>query len=90
MSELTWYVLDELEEFLEKLKAYSRARKKPTYLVYLLTTYAQGEQKYGTEYFTDLEGILSYFGLTYLEYGQVFSAKPNHTHSHGTYFIAKI
>ena len=49
MAELTWYVLDELDVFISKLKAYSEQRNKPTYLIQILTTYVTGVQKYGGE-----------------------------------------
>lgn len=58
MSEITWYVLDHLDNFRRELLNYASNRDKPTYLIHLLTTYASGEQKLGVEYFTDLEGIL--------------------------------
>lgn len=67
MAEITWYVLDDLPAFIAFLK-----RELPdTYLVHLLTTYAPGVQKYGREWFTNLDGIKRYFGMEYLESGLV-------------------
>jgi SAM-dependent methyltransferase len=67
MAEVTWYVLDQLRGFLDFLR-----REMPSvYLLHLLNTYAPGVQTYGTEYFTDLSGIKRYFGMRYLESGEV-------------------
>ncbi len=63
MPEITWYVLDYLDEFILFLK-----KELPdTFLM----TYEPGVQKYGSNYFTDLNGILKYFKMYYLEYGCV-------------------
>lgn len=58
MAELTWYTLDTLDEFLSALLTYALSRQKPTFLIHLLTTYKPGTQKYGTEKFTNSDGIL--------------------------------
>ena len=75
MAEVTWYVLPQLKTFLETIKEYRKEYGKPIYLIHLLTTYAKGVQKYGSDYFTDLDGILDYFGLDYVEYGYVVGGK---------------
>jgi SAM-dependent methyltransferase len=90
MSEITWYVLDHLDDFIQKIANYSRSRNRPTFLVHLLTTYQPGKQKYGADKFTDLDGILAYFRLNYLESGFVKTLRENDEGSQGTYFIAKI
>lgn len=66
MSEITWYVLDKLDAFLNICK-----RRNSLYLLHLLATYPQGVQKYGADKFTDLQGILKYFALDYEEYGEI-------------------
>lgn len=67
MPEITWYVLDNLKEFIEFLK-----RELPnTFLIHMLMTYEPGVQKYGSDYFINLNGILSYFNMIYLESGSV-------------------
>lgn len=68
MAEITWYVLDDLPSFLEFLKS----ELPNTLLVHLLVTYPLGVQSYGKDYFTDLDGIKRFFGMTYLESGAVF------------------
>jgi len=89
MEEITWYVLEELDLFIERLKKYSAGRSNPTYLIHLLTTYAPGVQKYGTDSFTNLDEILSYFDLDFIEYG-IISQNAVDPQSKGTYFIARI
>ncbi|HEU0162946.1 MAG TPA: methyltransferase domain-containing protein [Rhizomicrobium sp.] len=67
MAEITWYVLEQLPDFIAFLK-----RDLPqTYLVHLLMTYAPGVQKYGADVFTNLDEIKAYFGFDYLESGLV-------------------
>jgi SAM-dependent methyltransferase len=83
MAEITWYVLDKLDRF----KEYLKRERASTYVLHLLTTYAPGEQRYGTAYFTDLAGILRYFGMNYAEYGEV--RKPLHGNVSRTYFLGR-
>jgi len=90
MAEITWYVLDELENFIKKLKKIRKHRKKPIFLIHLLTTYAEGVQKYGVDKFTNLDEILKYFNLEYLESGFIRTPRKDDNSSQGTYFIAKI
>ena len=90
MSEVTWYVLDSLETVLGRLRAHAKGRSRATYLVHLLATYAPGVQKYGTEYFTDLDGILDYFKLEYLEAGRIISPREDDPLAQGTYFLARV
>jgi predicted TPR repeat methyltransferase len=90
MAEITWYVLDQLDDFIKNITNYSNARSRPTYLIHLLTTYLPGQQKYGIDRFTNLDEILSYFGLNYIESGFVRTIRENDSNSQGTYFVAKI
>ena len=63
MSEITWYVLDKLDYFIQYLKK----NFPDIYLIHLLVTYTRGVQKYGTNHFTDFDGILKYFDMDILE-----------------------
>ena len=90
MTEVTWYVLPKLKTFLEKLKEYRKNYGRPVYLIHLLTTYPEGVQQYGKDYFFDLKGILKFFELDYIEYGSVGVGQDYKSQSRGTYFIAKI
>ena len=90
MAEITWYVLEHLAGFKERLQAHAARRDRPTYLIHLLTTYAPGVQKYGTDFFTDLEGLLAYFNLDYLESGFISVPRSDDPMSRGTYFIGRV
>ena len=74
MSEVTWYMLDELKAFLDRLTQFAEDRSTDTWLIHLLNTYPPGVQKYGRDFFTDLDGILAYFNLEYIEAGYVASS----------------
>lgn len=67
LSEISWYVLDKIETFLEFLEK----EMNHVYVIHLLTIYPKTQQKYGKEYFTDLKGILKYFKMNYLEFGEI-------------------
>jgi SAM-dependent methyltransferase len=67
MAEVTWYVLDHLRTFLE----FTRRELPNAYILHLLNTYPPGVQEYGVEFFTDLAGIKRFFGMRYLEAGEV-------------------
>jgi SAM-dependent methyltransferase len=67
LAEVTWYVLDHLRTFLE----FARRELPDTYILHLLRVYAPGVQEYGVEFFTDLAGIKKFFGMEYLESGEV-------------------
>jgi len=89
MAEVTWYVLPQLKKILQNLQKHRADIDEPIYLIHLLTTYADGVQKYGSEYFTDLDGILSYFGLNYLECGYDVGGKEYDSESRGDLFCCK-
>jgi SAM-dependent methyltransferase len=81
LAEITWYVLDKLDAFIDFLK-----KEMPdVYLIHLLTTYPVGVQKFGNEKFTNLSGILGYFKATYYEYGEI--TYPEYDDYKRTYFI---
>lgn len=82
MSEVTWYVLDKLSKFIQ----YLREGLPDIHLIHILTVYPSNEQKYGTEYFTDSEGIMKFFGMKYLEYGEIVRLNP---YSKRGYFVGK-
>ena len=90
MAEITWYVLDDLDNFINNLRKAKEQRKKPIFLIHLLTTYGPGLQKYGADKFTNLDEILSYFKLNFLESGLIRTIREDDPNSQGTYFVAKI
>jgi len=82
MSEITWYVLDKLDQFLEFMKT----ELPHVYLIHLLVTYPVGVQKYGAEKFTTLPEIMNYFGMQYLEWGEIREASSDTTK---TFFLGR-
>lgn len=83
MAEITWYVLDKLDEFISFLK-----KEMPNvFLIHLLTTYPYGVQQYGKNKFTNLQQIMSYFGANYLEWGEI--SYPEMDGCKRTYFLGK-
>lgn len=79
LSDITWYILDELKSFLKWYKSY----KKKILLIHCLQTYGD-KQKYGKEYFTDLEGMKKFFKLKYILSGQFAYNKEEQQ----TFFLA--
>ena len=57
---------------------------KNKYLIHTLAIYYPGKQRYGKKYFTDLKGILKFFNLEYLEYGEKWTKEEGRT-----FFLAK-
>lgn len=82
LAEISWYVLEKLERFLDFYK-----RLDNVYLVHLLNIYPKNVQKYGVDYFTTLDEIMRFFSLRYMEYG--FAALDSDNGCQRTWFIAK-
>lgn len=82
MAEITWYVLDKLDAFLAFLK-----RTLPdVYVIHLLVTYPPGVQQHGADRFTTLPEIMRYFGMEYLEWGEIHQA---HAETTKTFFLGR-
>lgn len=81
MSEVSWYVLPKLKKFIKFIKK----NFKNKYLIHTLAIYHPKKQKYGINYFTDLKGILKFFNLNYIEYGEKWNTKEGRT-----FFLAKL
>ena len=81
LSEISWYVLPQLKYFIKFLKK----NFKDKFIIHTLAIYYPGKQKYGLNYFKDLKGILKYFKLNYIEYGEKWNKEEGRT-----YFLAKI
>ena len=56
-------------------KIFEEKNFKNKYLIHTLAIYYPGKQRYGKKYFTDLKGILKFFNLEYLEYGEKWTKK---------------
>jgi len=81
LSDITWYILPELKQFIKWYKGL----KKEVYLIHLLAVYGKNKQKYGKEYFYDLESIKSFFKLKCLSSGYIENiSKDKHTFFLGT------
>lgn len=63
MSEVTWYVLDKVKDFLGIV----RETLPNAHLIHILTMYPASEQKYGREFFSDFEGLKKYFDMKIVE-----------------------
>jgi len=81
LAEITWYVLGQLRGLLDFL----RTELPDTYVLHLLSTYPPGVQQYGSDFFTDLAGIRRFFGMKYLESGEVHQAQVTRTWFLGTW-----
>tara|TARA_B100001121_G_C18658437_1_gene607625 strand:+ start:584 stop:1216 length:633 start_codon:yes stop_codon:yes gene_type:complete len=81
LSEVSWYVLPDLKKFIKFL----RKNYKNKYIIHTLAIYYPGKQKYGKRYFSDLKGILNFFNLKYIEYGEKWTKEEGRT-----FFLAKI
>jgi len=90
MPEISWYILDALDQLILNLKELRAQRKTPIFLIHILTTYPPGVQKYGADKFTNLDEILKYFDLQYLESGTINTNHENQVTAQSTFFIAKI
>jgi SAM-dependent methyltransferase len=90
LSEITWYVLDEIDAFIKNIRNYRSERGRPVFIIHLLQTYAPGVQKYGSEKFTNLSEILDYFKFNYLESGLIQTVNEDDSISQGTFFIAEV
>jgi len=67
MAEITWYILDKLDSFIEFIKNEMPNVK----IIHLLTTYPDGTQNYGKDKFTNLSEIMNYFDSEYIEWGEI-------------------
>jgi len=81
MSEISWYILPKLKNFIKFIKKNFENK----YLIHTLAIYYPGQQKYGKEYFKNLRGILDFFNLKYIEYGEKWNCTEGRT-----FFLAKI
>ena len=74
MDEMTWYVLEKLDKFINSLSI----NFKGTSFLHTLRQYPEGTQQYGKEYFTDLKGYMNYFEpvVNFLNWGS-FGSKTD-------------
>lgn len=88
MNQITWYVLDEIHEFIDLVKKLPKT-DKPTFLIHSLAMYAKGEQTYGLEYFTNHDELKRYFDLDYI-FSMTSAVHTEGQESLDTMFVAKL
>lgn len=79
MSQISWYILPKLKKFLDYLKN----NFPDIIIIHTLVTYTNEDQKYGREFFTNMDEILRFFDMNYLEKGS-YSESSDNTR---TYFV---
>jgi len=86
MIEITWYVLEKLEEFKSILSKNMTGKG----LFHTLMTYAPGEQKYGADYFTNLDEIKHYWEdvINIKEWG--VNSKQEYSGGYRTFFYGEV
>lgn len=86
MVEITWYVLDKLGSFKELLAE----KQQGAGFFHTLMTYAPGEQKYGADYFTNLDEIKTYWAdvIDIKEWG--LNGKADYNGGHRTFLYGTI
>jgi SAM-dependent methyltransferase len=85
MLGITWCILDSFREVLNVLKK----NFEGALLFHVLTFYAPGKQKYGREFFTNLEELLPYFSMMTVEKSFTHSSESNDG-SYTTLIITRI
>jgi hypothetical protein len=95
MSQLTWYILESLGEFLTYLKKYAQSIDESIFIIHSLAIYEDQIQKLGREKFTTHGQILEYMDsrisdLIFLESGEISTIQSDNLKSKNSYFIAQI
>jgi ATP adenylyltransferase/5',5'''-P-1,P-4-tetraphosphate phosphorylase II len=95
MSQLTWYILESLDEFLTYLKKYAQSIDESIFIIHSLAIYEDQIQKLGREKFTTHGQILEYMDsrisdLIFLESGEISTIQSDNLKSKNSYFIAQI
>jgi SAM-dependent methyltransferase len=88
MSQLTWYVLDQLPDFKLLLKRLHNP-EKPTFLIHSLATYPKGVQTLGADFFSTGEEIKAYYNLNYL-FSMSTETRVEGSPSFDAMFVAKL
>ncbi len=80
MSQISWYILPKLK----KLLSYLEKKFPDIIIIHTLVTYTGKNQKYGREFFTNMDEILNFFNMNYLEKGFYNESSEKTTR---TYFV---
>lgn len=73
MSQISWYILPKLKKLLDYLKN----NFPDIIIIHTLVTYTNEDQKYGREFFTNMDEILRFFDMNYLEKGSYSESSDN-------------
>ena len=86
LAEVSWYALGDLANF----KSLIAERASGSGFLHLLMTYAPGQQKYGTEVFVDLSGIIDFWSdaVDFSDWGTV--SGPQYAGGARTYCYGRI
>lgn len=82
-SEILWYILDDLDSIIRNMKKTFSGG----YILINQTFYKEGEQKYGTEYFTNPQGMIDYFGMECME---LVSCHTQGDNAYGSHVLLKV
>lgn len=77
LADITWYILDDLDEFIINLKNNFKGK----YFIHILTTYPNQNQKYGINFFKTHDDIIKYFNMNIICSGLL---------GNKSYFLAKL
>lgn len=83
MSEITWYVLEKIIEFRDIV----RDVLPDAHLIHILTMYPENVQRYGRSFFTDFDGLKTYFDMTVIEQAVIDAETYGDTQR--TYFLGR-
>ena len=82
LAEITWYILPELQNIFLNLLTHFRGK----YFLHNLTFYKGEAQKYGRNYFTNLDQFIEFCPFTLVERAESTTADPNGTIETSTLF----
>ena len=71
ISEVLWYVLDDLDSWLDAFRSFASESRAPLQIVLSQTFYPPGEQKFGLDKFSDTSSLVDYLGFEVIESAEV-------------------
>ncbi len=83
LSEIMWYILQDIDEIIENLSKNFKGK----IIIINQTFYPEGVQKYGTEYFTNLDSMVDYLPWQASCKISIVCEETNEFESHSVYKI---
>ena len=71
ISEVLWYVLDDLDSWLDAFRSFASESRAPLQIVLSQTFYPPGEQKFGLDKFSDTSSLVDYLGFEVIESAEI-------------------